>query len=197
MGTANRLLAPLIFSTLCVFTTSGAQARLGESINNFRAKAAASFKFKTETKKEDRSYYMFTMTLDDKTKEGAPGFAGGLTLTVVDNKIVGQSMILRLGDNYEGGKALATLHCMDFAYESIGKPAPKNKQNSESEYAMYGQAIDQVLAGSSQHVKYPGFNDKITMSRTNDGDLLIAVTPDLSSDPAKPDANKPTNKMHP
>jgi len=194
MSSSNRLFVLLWLTAACVFTTSGAQARLGEPINSFKNKASASFKFKSETKKEDRCYFMFTMNLDDKTREGAQGFAGGLTLTVVDGKIVGQSMVLRLGENYEGGKALATLHCMDFAYESIGKPAPKSKQASEAEFSMYAAAIDQVLAGAPQHVKYPGFNDRITMSRTEDGNLLIAVTPDLSGEQSQPD--KDNSKTH-
>lgn len=123
------------------------------------------------------------MILDKQTTQGAPGFSSAITLTVVDGKIVGQSMIIRIGENVQGGKALATLHAMDFVYEALGKAAPKNKSATESEFSQYQMAIDQVLSGFPQHVKYPHYAAVITMSRTPDGDLLLAATPDLSIHP--------------
>jgi hypothetical protein len=175
-----------------------AQARLGESLRSFKSKAEHSYKFVKETKKEDRSYESFIMIVDNKLKESAPGFAVAETLTVVDGKIVGQSMVIRVGENYEGGKALATLHAMDFAYESIGKPPP-NKQVAEEEFKQLQFAVDQVLVGMPQHIKYPHYKARITLSRSNEGELLVAATPDLSAPAeAKPAAaGKPTPATKP
>jgi hypothetical protein len=164
-----------------------AQARLGETFASFKAKAQSSYKLVKEQKKDDRTYESFSMIINDKLKESAPGFAVAETLTVVDRKIVGQSMVIRIGQNYEGGKSLATLHAMDFAYESIGKPIPK-KEVAEQEFKQLQIAVDEVLVGVPQHVKYPHYKAKITLSRSPEGELLLAATPDLSA----PDSNAAT-----
>lgn len=132
------------------------------------------------------------MITDAEVQTQAPNFAGGITITVVDKRIVGQSMVLRLGDNFSSGKELATLHVMDFAYESLGKPAPSSKAAVDTELSQFSGAIDQVLAGNAQHVIYPGYKDRITLSRTADGELLVAVTPDLN----QPATTAPPNKIH-
>jgi hypothetical protein len=161
-------------------TACGAEARLGESYHAFKTKLERSYKFTKESKKDDRTYEMFTMIVDDATKAKAPGFGAGLTLTVVDGKILGQALAIRMGDNMEGGKAVAALHVMDFIYEAIGKPAPKSKDAAETEFQQFQSAIEQVLSGLPQHVQYPGFKARITLSRTADGELLLAATPDFS-----------------
>jgi len=156
-----------------------ASARLGQSIEGFKGKLTSSFKFKGQTKKQDRTYYMFSLVSTASTQNRAPGFGAGITATVVDGKVVGQSMVLRLGDNFSGGKELATLHSMDFAYEALGKSPPSSQASLKQELDQYSSAIDQVLGGSAQHVRYPGFTSLITMSRTTDGDVLIAITPEF------------------
>ena len=182
---------------VCGWLCPSAQARLGEPFKTFKAKAETSYKFLKEDKKDDRTYESFVMILNEKLKASAPNFAVAETLTVVDGKIVGQSMMIRIGDNYEGGKAMAIIHAMDFAYESLGKPAP-TKDGVEKEYRQYEIAVTQVLAGLPQKIQYPGFKAKITLSRSNDGELLLAATPDLSAGetqkdkgPAKPAAKTP------
>lgn len=170
----------LVFVGVLVSCGLPAEARLGEPIQAFKNRVAGAYKAKPVTKKEDRSYHMFSLMPSNEVKEKTPGFGVGITATVVDGKIVGQSMAIRFGDNYDAGKKLGALYTMDFAYESIGKPPPKSKEAVDVEVGQFAMAIEQVLAGNSQHVSYPGFAYRITMSRTKEGDLLIAVTPDFT-----------------
>lgn len=171
-----------------------AEARLGETYAAFKAKAAKGFTFKSESKKDTRTYYMFSMALDPSTLQAAPGFAGGLTVTVVNGHVTGQSMVMRLGDNYEAGKTLATAHALDFAYEALGKPGPKNKEATEKEFQSYTSAIDKVLAGNPYNLRYPGFNGVITMSLSADQALIIAATPDAAPPPGGPEPVNKANK---
>lgn len=172
--------------TLLISTQS--QARLGENFQAFKVKVLKGFKLKGESKKDIRTYYMYSMALDQTTQQAAPGFAGGLTITVVGGKITGQSMVMRFGDNYEAGKALATAHALDFAYESLGKPAPKS---TEKEFQAYAQAIDSVMTGNPQNLRYPGFNGVITLSMSADQGVIIAATPDAPPPAGGPE---PVNK---
>lgn len=153
------------------------EARIGEEFSRFKSKVERGFKLKSTTKKDNRTYYMYVMELDKTTQEAAPGFTGGLTLTVVGGKITGQSMVLRLGDNFDAGKTLAAAHALDFAYESLGKQNPKSKATTEKELTSYTNALAQVLAGAAQNIRYPGFNVKITMSKYGENGILIAAVP--------------------
>lgn len=172
----------LLLAVMLPSLSSGpAAARIGEAYSEFKPKAERGFKLKSETKKDNRTYYMYVMTLDRPTQEAAPGFTGGLTLTVIGGKITGQSMVLRLGDYQEAGKALAAAHALDFAYESLGKASPKSKVTTEKELAAYTTALDQALDGVAQNIRYPGFNVKITMSKYGQADILIAAVADTSS----------------
>ncbi len=185
------LAATTISIALTLLQCSLAEARLGESFATFKVKAAKGFKFKSETKKDTRTYYIYSMALDATTMQAAPGFAGGLTVTVVNGHVTGQSMVMRFGDNYQAGKALATAHALDFAYEALGKPSPKTKESTEKEFTQYTSAIDQVMGGSPQNLRYPGFNGVITLSVSPDQGVIIAATPDAAPPPGGPE---PVNK---
>jgi hypothetical protein len=189
----NILLTTTLLSSLTLIHCSWAEARLGESFQSFRVKAAKGFKFKSESKRDTRTYYMYSMSLDPNTTQAAPGFAGGLTVTVVNGKVTGQSMVMRLGDNYQAGKALATAHALDFAYESLGKPSP-NKESTEKEFQAYSQAIDMVMSGSPQNLRYPGFNGVITLSMAPEQGVIIAATPDAAPPPGGPEPVNKANK---
>ena len=167
-----------------VFSLTGmaqAEARMGQSIESFKAKLRSSYRLKETVKKQDRTYYMFIMNISSKIRSQAPGFAVGVTATVVDGRIVGQSMVLRSGENDETGKQLVTYHVMDFVYEALGKAAPKSEESAKRELDQYRTAVDNALAGNAQRVEYPGYKSMITMSRTKDADVLIAVTPAFSA----------------
>jgi hypothetical protein len=188
------LAATAISLSLTLLPSSIAEARLGEPYATFKVKAAKGFKFKSESKKDNRTYYMFSMSLDATTMQAAPGFAGGLTVTVINGHVTGQSMVMRLGENYEAGKALAVAHALDFAYESLGKPSPKSKDSTDREFQQYTNAIDMVIGGSPQNLRYPGFNGVITLSLASDQSVIIAATPDAAPPPGGPEPVNKANK---
>jgi len=188
------LAATTISLTLTLLQSSTAEARLGEPFATFKVKAAKGFKFKSESKRDNRTYYMYSMSLDAPTMQAAPGFAGGLTVTVVNGHVTGQSMVMRFGDNYEAGKALAVAHALDFVYESLGKPSPKSKDSTEREFQQYTNAIDLVMAGNPQNLRYPGFNGVITLSLSSDQGVIIAATPDAAPPPGGPEPVNKANK---
>jgi hypothetical protein len=152
-------------------------AKLGEEFTELQSRIASNFKFKGTETKQNRSYYHYTMVLDKATEQAAPGFDGGLTVTVEKNGvIVGQSMLIRLGDNHEAGKALAALHTLDFAFESLGRPNPRTKQEVQRELQSYTAAVSKALAGTPQNIRYADTPGKITVSKRPDGSIAIAAT---------------------
>ena len=157
-------------------SAQSAKARLGEEFNIFENRIAMNFKFKGQDSKQNKKYYHYTMALDKTTEQNAPGFDGGLTVTVENGLIVGQSMLIRLGSNSEAGKALAALHTLDFAFESLGRPAPKTKQEVQRELQSYTDAVSKALAGTPQNIRYADTTGKITVSKQPDGSLAIAAT---------------------
>jgi hypothetical protein len=153
-----------------------ATARLGEEFSVFNSQILSNFKSKGKETKQEKSYYRYTMILDKATEQAAPGFDGGLTVTVENGFIVGQSMLIRMGDNREAGKALAALHTLDFAFESLGRPSPKTKQEVQRELQSYTAAVNKALAGSPQNIRYSDAIGKITISKRPDGSLALAAT---------------------
>lgn len=181
-------MASLVWAIPCAV-----QAKLGENYARFQATAAKGFKYKGRKDKDNHSYYMFTMQLDDATLTAAPGFSGGLTVTVAAGKIIGQSMVLRLGENIEAGKVLAAVHVIDFIYEALGRPNPKSKEAVAEELRSYESAIDQCLEDIPQKVKYPDTPGKIIISKTQAGDIAVACTADNSPEPATPSTSAPAS----
>jgi hypothetical protein len=163
------------------------QARLGETIGAYKSAIAREFKFKSQSKKDARTDYMYSLVVDQKTQEAAPGFAGGLTVSAVGGRITGQSMVLRIGDSYEAGKTLVASHALKFAYEALGKPTPAS---TEKEFNAYSIAIDQVLAGAAQNLRYPGFSGAINITRYGDGMILITAKVDAQPPPGGPEPVK-------
>ena len=153
-------------------------ARIGESYGAFKTKIAKTYTFKAEQKKDSVTHYMFVMVKDKTHEEASAGFNIGLTISVSGGKVVGQAMVIRLGDNATNGKKLAVAHCLDFMYEALGKPAPRNSTETEQEFQAFSSAVDQVYAGIPQSVRYPGFKAKITINKSPTGDLLLAATPE-------------------
>jgi hypothetical protein len=154
------------------------QAKLGEPFGVFQARIITNYKFKAHSKKDDRDYYMYSMITDADTDVAAPGFGGGLTITVNRGLIVGQSMLLRIGDNAQAGRSLAALHTFDFAFESLGRPNPSSQTAIEQELRSYTNAVNKALAGAPQNIRYPGGGGKITIAKRADGALAIAATPE-------------------
>lgn len=174
-----------------------ADARIGESLGSFKAKCAQFYTQKNEKKKEDRTYIMYSL----KPNASQPsGFGVGMTVTIVDGKVVGQSMAIRMGDNYELGKVQAIGHTIAFINETLGRPITTDPAAVQKEFSDLGQAVEQALAGSAQDIRYPGYTSRIRIARSGDGDLLLAATPDLGQDASKgkpsrePKEKKPDGK---
>ena len=169
------LLATLVNLSLL---TPSCLAKLGEPFGVFQARIINNYKFRAHSKKNDRDNYMYAMVTDPDTDNAAPGFEGGLTITVSGGLIVGQSMILRIGSNPQAGKALAALHTFDFAFESLGRPNPSSEAAIEKEVHSYTNAVNKALTGAPQNIRYPGGGGKITIAKRSDGALAIAATPE-------------------
>jgi hypothetical protein len=173
---ANKLLS-LILAMLSVFSwQTPASAKLGEDFNIFQNRIVMNFKARGQEPRQGRTDYHFTMMLDQATQKAAPGFEGGLTVTVENNLITGQSMLIRLGTNREAGKALASLHALDFAFESLGRPSPKTKREVQRELQSYTAAVTKALAGTPQNIRYADTQGKITISKRPDGSIALAAT---------------------
>lgn len=195
MPPTKKILATTTFAIAVTFLSAyDAQARLGESFATFRTKIARNYKFKSERKNDQKTYYMFSLVTDPNSATSAPGYAGGMTVTVMNGHITGQSLALRLGENYEAGKSLASTRALDFVYEALGKPMPTNQQAIEKEREAYSSAIDQVLANTPQNLRYPGFNGVITLSQAPEQTVIIAATSDAAPPPGGPEPVNKANK---
>jgi hypothetical protein len=136
------------------------------------------FLFKDSLTKENSTYCHYGLIGDPERQKRSPGFGAGLTLTVQANKIVGESVLIRLGDNSDIGKMFSTILTMNICYEALGKPRPQSEALTDSEVRAYAEAIERALAGAPQNIRYQGFPFKITLSRSKNSELLVAITPE-------------------
>lgn len=162
-----------IFVVALAFLISGfapAQAKLGEAFDAYKARIANAF-----TPAGQRgNYYMFNMKVEPKEAMASPGYAGGLTVTVTNGKVTGQSLAIRPGLDALVGGTLAAMHGMVFAYEAIGKPLAKDKTQGDAEFKAFSTAVGQAFLGQPQNVRYPGYGGVITLSRDGTGNLIVA-----------------------
>lgn len=165
-------------------------ARLGETVESFRSHTGKIYKFKNDSRKDNNHYYMFSMLLDAKQQEAAPGVAAGITLTTVNGRITGESMAVRLGDGSAAAKLFGLSKALEFAYSVLGKPASKNSKEAEAEFSAFSAAAEQALFGLPQNIRYRGYSSKITLSRTAAGDLVVAITPEKRTEPTTSDQSK-------
>ena len=172
------LLATVVFSI-----GSAAVAKIGAPVQSFMAKNGRLFTFKNRTVKDDKIYYVYSLNSHPAQQHSSPGFAGGITLTTDQNKIEGESLILRLGADQEVGKVFAAALCMELTYEAIGKTPPRTETLRGKEFTSYSNAITRGLSGLPQVIRYKGYPMRITISRTDQGELLLAITPNPT--PAK------------
>jgi hypothetical protein len=172
------LLAVAMISNAVLALTgqSPSEARLGAPVNSFSKKMSKNFLFKSQTTKGDSTYYIYSLIGDPKRQEQSPGFSGGVTLTVRDGKIAGESMLVVLGEKREVGKLFAVLLTLNGTYEAIGKPAPTAPKLQQAEIKAYNQAVEMALVGVPQHISYKGYPVKISVSRDKANNLLLALT---------------------
>ena len=154
-----------------------AEAKLGEDISAYKAKVAKAYTLKSQSNKDGKTYCVFSINMNQQLKDIAPEFGGGLTISVDKGKIIGQSMVLRLGQSKEAAKAIAVRYALDFAFESLGRPVPKTKAEISDEVNSYTTVINNAMAGDPQNVHYPNVKGKITVTMQKDGSLVFAATP--------------------
>jgi hypothetical protein len=154
-----------------------AEAKLGEGISTFAQKMSNAFFLKTQTTKGEVAYLMYTLIGDPNRQKLSPGFGGGVTLTIKEGVISGESLLVRLGDNPKAGKAIAAVLALSVAYEALGKEPPTQAAVQERELNAYLKAIEAALNGSPQTIRYRGFNPKITILSSKTKDVLLTVTP--------------------
>jgi len=178
----------LILCAACLeLAQPAAHAKLGESFPAYKAKIIKNWTQTAQDSVGPKTNYRFTLIISPQQQNASQGYAAGLTITVADGKIVGQSVAIRPGMNQVVGAAMATAHGFAFAYEAIGKPIPQEKAKSEAEFNAFSQAVGQAFMGKAQNIRYPGCSGLITVTRDNLGDLIIAATPasPVSSPPGK------------
>ncbi len=175
----------------------GVQAKLGESYQSYKTKVVQSWTPAAEDTNAKSSNYRFTLKVAPEQENASSGYAAGLTITVVNGKITGQSMAIRTGSNQMVGAAMATAHGFAFAYESIGKIMPKEKAKTEAEFKAFSEAVGQAFMGKPQNIRYPGFNSLITVARDNMGNLIIAATPATPiGQPSSPDKSTASGSVN-
>jgi hypothetical protein len=160
-----------------------AQAKLGQDFTEYKKRISTAF---IATGQQGNNY-MFTMNIDPKQSMASPGYAGGLTVTVDNGKVTGQSLAIRPGMQPVIGPTIAAVHGFAFAYEAIGKDAPKDEKAGEAEFKAFSGAVAQAFMGQPQNLRYPGYPGLITVSRDAGGNLIVAckfATPPAASRPA-------------
>jgi hypothetical protein len=157
------------------FTCTPAHARLGESVSIFINKNKDVYKLKGTSSSEGVTHYNFSLIVDETERSAAPGFGAGLTVTVQAGKIVGQSMALSLGRDRFIGAQLAGAYGLKFALDAIGRTMPGDKRAQDKELEVFNKTAAEALLGMPREISYPGFDARIILSKSQDGNLLVAV----------------------
>jgi len=159
-------------------------AKIGAPVATFNAKMGHLFIAKETENKDTASYAHYVLIGDPDRQKRSPGFGAGMTLTVKANKIVGESLVVKLGKNPQVGKMFSVMLAMNVCYEALGKETPKTAKATNDEVRAYASAAERALSGSPEFIRYKGFPMKITMSKFGDSDLLVAITA-ANPEPAK------------
>jgi hypothetical protein len=138
---------------------------------------AKHFKYVSMEKKNEKTYYHFSVNTDNKIQQNSAGFAGGLTITTEQGKISGESLLVQLGGDPSIGKKLAAILCLNLAYDALGKPIPSSEQDIQAEFSAYSRATSDALSGQPGHINYPGYSSQLIFSQTGDGNLLFVINP--------------------
>lgn len=188
----KKAITPAILLLLSLTCPQNAEARLGEDFGAYLqrfTKTTKSLKPLAQMPGVSTQHFTFEVNVPMDQKKASPGFAAGVTVTVTEGKIVGQSLAVKLGNNVTVGQKLAGIHGFSFAYEAIGKTIPPTRDKAEVEFKAFCNAVDRACLGEQQYLRYPGFRALITI-RTDptSGNIQIAATPDM---PAQPQSKMP------
>lgn len=159
-----------------------AQAKFGDSIDTFKQKMSMHFSYINAENKNAKIYHHFSVKTDNKIRRASQGFAGGLTVTTENGKMTGISLLVQLGSDHFIGRKLASILCLNLAYDALGKPIPTSNKDQEAEFRAYSKAVSDAMARQPGHINYPGYSSQLLFSETNDGKLLFVINP---SAPAK------------
>ncbi|MCA9803700.1 MAG: hypothetical protein KC777_17130 [Cyanobacteria bacterium HKST-UBA02] len=153
-----------------------AQARLGEKIKLFSQRHRADLHLKEVTIKQETKYYEYSVLIDPGLLSVAPGFACGLTATVKHGVIVGESMIVRFGEQPLKANDLAISYGLSFVNDALDrKPSALSEDN---ERKVFQKAIFQAMTTLPQELRFVGCKGKVVFSRSADNNLLIAAIPE-------------------
>lgn len=181
---ARFLASSLAAALLAACLSPSAEAKIGEPIVNFKAKVAKEYQFKGTESKGASTYYRFALIPTQEEQDNSPGFGAGMTITVVNGKVSGQSMALRIGQFYEAGKIVVARRSLKFILEAIGKPA--TPQDEERLLESIRSAIEQALQSIPQSIQFPGYNHRVKVSFAASGDVIVAVLPPAPQQPTSP-----------
>lgn len=193
-GSALSLIAVLL---LLVSTPRAADAKIGEPIANFQMRYKSLLKLRasqapgatqahgTSSGKEVRNF-QFALLIEDSERQAAPGFGGGVTVTVKEGKIAGESIAFTLGQDHFVGGQLASSYGLKLANDAIGRTVPGDKIKEDREQEIFSRTSSIALAGSPQVISYPGYENRIILSRSDEGNLLIAILKEDTESGAKP-----------
>lgn len=150
-------------------------ARLGQEFYEFKYKQIDSFKLNKIVLKDDLKFCSFSLLLNQEELKKAPGFKGGMTVTVERGLIVSQSLALNIGKNRVAGTKLASQQAYQFACESLGRSEKSNDLKTNHEKALFARAIELAMRGKPQELKFPHVVGKLVFKKSKSGDLLIAA----------------------
>ena len=156
-------------------TAYSVQAKFGGSIEVFKQKMVNFFSYTNAEKKNEKTYYHFSVKTDRKIQEASTGFAGGLTITTDKGKIAGESLLVQLGNDDDIGKQLAAVLCLNLAYNALGKSVPITAEDKQAEFNAYFKAVSDALSGQPGHISYSGYNNQLIFSKTKEGNLLFVI----------------------
>ena len=169
-------------SIFFLLLANSADGKFGAPIETFKQKLGHSFTYLNAETKNNKTYQHFTLIVEEKVQRVNPGFSGGLTLTLENGKISGESFLVGLGSDRDLGQKLAGILCLNLAYEALGKPIPNSSKDQEIELNSYTRAVREASSGSPGHINYPGYSSQLIFSRTEKNELLFVIIP---SAPAK------------
>jgi hypothetical protein len=175
----SNILAGCLALSLCFLTSIAAQAKLGEPLKAFKARTAKLYKPTQDMPGTDGKSmnHIFEMIVTDKKAAISPGYAVGVTITTVNDKIVGQSMAIRSGATASIGTSLAAQDAYEFAIDAAGKPKPAKKEDALRELQSFTEQVNRAYLGQTQYIRYPNVKAQIILSFDRMGNLLVAVTP--------------------
>jgi hypothetical protein len=177
MQPQSKIACALATLTVLVAGTTS-QAKLGEDIGKYKQKVARAYTFKSQSTKDTKTNYIFSINIDPQLKKVDPDFGGSLNITADrSGKIIGETMALRLGKSTEIGKTIAVRYLLDFTYESLGRTLPKNTKEVANEVTSYKTVISNALLGTPQNIAYPKVQGKIVATKQGDDTLVFAATP--------------------